>query len=77
MVGVVINTVDTVAHEAAGHIHLAADNGLDARSLGSLVKINTAVHDAVISQGNGILPQFLHTVHHAADAAETIQKAVF
>ena len=77
MVGVVVNTVNTVRHPAASQIDLAPDNGLDPGGLGGLVKINAAVHHTVIRQGNGTLAQLFHPVHHAVNAAGSIQKAVF
>ena len=77
VIRIVINTMDTVFHIPAGHIHLAADNGLDACSLGSLIKVDTTVHYAMVSDGNGILTQFLHPVHHTGNAASAIKKAVF
>ena len=77
MIGVVVQPVDPVLHAPAGHIHLAADNGLDARRLGGFIKIDTAVHDPVVRNGHTVLAQFLHPVHQAADAAGPVQQAVF
>ena len=77
MIRFIINAVDTIRHAAAGYIHLTADDGLHCCSLGGLVEINTAVHDTVVGDGNGTLAQLLHPIHHAADAAGTVQKAVF
>ena len=75
MIGVIVQAVDPVCHAAACHIHLTADNGLDACSLGGLIKIDTAIHDAMIRNGNGSLAQLLDPVHHAANAAGTVQQA--
>ena len=77
VVGVVIDLMHPVGELAPGQIHLAADDGLDARGLGGFVKIDTAVHNAVVGYGDGGLPQLLHPVHHAADAAGSVQEAVF
>ena len=76
MVGVVVQTVDTIRHFPARHIDLAADNRLDTRCLGRFIEIDTAVHDAVIRQGNGRLTKLLDPVHHAVNAAGAVQKAV-
>ena len=40
---------------AGGHIDLTADDGLDARLFGRLVKLHTAVHHTVVGAGNGSL----------------------
>ena len=77
MVGVVVQPMHLVRHPPAGHIHLAADDGLDARGLGSLVKIDAAVHDAVVGDGHSGLAQLLHPVHQAVNPAGPVQKAVF
>ena len=77
MIGVIVNAVHAVRHPAAGHIDLAPDNRLDPGGLGGLVEINAAVHNAVVRQGNGALAQLLYPVHHAVNAAGSIQKAVF
>ena len=77
MVRVIVNAVNTVFHPTAGNIDLAADDGLHTGGLGSFVEINTAVHDAVIGDGNCPLAQLLHPLHQAVNAADTIQKTVF
>ena len=77
MIGIVIHTVDTVSNGAAGHIDLAANDRLDTGSLRSLVEINTAIHNAMVSNGDCRLSQFLDPVHHAADPAGAVQEAVF
>ena len=77
MVWIVINAVDAVFHLAAGQVNLAADDGLDARSLGSFIEINAAIHDTVICDRDGRLPQFLDPVHHTADATCTVKEGVF
>ena len=77
MVGVIIDAVDTVGHIPAGNVHLAADNGLDICCLGGFIEIDTAVHNTVVGDGDGILTKLLHPVHDAADPAGTVQEAVF
>ena len=77
MIRVIVLAVDPVGHAPAGDIDLTADDGLDTRSLGGLVKIDAAVHHAVVGNGDGSLSQFLHPVHEAVDPAGSVQKAVF
>ena len=76
MVGVVVQPVDLVRHPSAGHIHLAADDGLDSGGLGGFVKINAAVHDAVVGDGHGCLAQLLDPVHEAVNPAGPVQEAI-
>ena len=77
MIGIIIHTVDTVGNGAAGHIDLTANNRLDTGSFCRLIEIDTAIHNAMVGNGNGGLSQFLDPVHHTADAAGAIQEAVF
>ena len=77
MVRVIINAMDAVFHFPAGQVNLTADDGLDSCSLGSFIEINAAIHDTVIRDRDGSLPQLLDPVHHAADAAGTIKEGVF
>ena len=67
----------TSSFRTSGNVDLAADDGLDPGGLGGLIKIDTAVHDAVVGNGNGTLAQFLHPLHQAVNAASPIQEAVF
>ena len=59
------------------HIHLTADDGLDALRLAGPVKVDDAVHDAVVRDGAGRLPPGLHHAGQVLDAAGAIQEAVF
>ena len=77
VIGIVVYAVDPVAHSPAGHIDLAADDRLYAGSLGSLIKVDTAVHNAVVGNGNSALAQFLDPIHYGIDAASTVQEAIF
>ena len=77
MIRAVVDAVYPVLHGSPGNVHLAANDGLDARCLGGFIKVNTAIHDTMVCNGNGRLTQLLNPVHHATDAASTIQKAVF
>ena len=77
MIRIIVDLMDTISHGATGQVHFAADNGLDAGSFCRLIKVDTAVHDTVVGNGNGGLAKLLDTVHHALNAASTVQKAVF
>ena len=77
MIGIIVNAMDPVFHSSAGQINLAANDGLDSRSLGSLIKINTAIHHTVICDRDGSLSQFLDPIHHSANAAGTVKEGVF
>ena len=58
-----------------GHVDLAADDGLDACGLGGLIEIHRPVHDPVVGDRNGGLPQFLGTLNKPLDAAGAVQEA--
>ena len=77
MVGFFVDAVDLVEARAAGDINLAADDGLDPGLLCCAVKVDRAVHDAVVGQGDGLLADLLHTVHHRADTAGAVKQTVF
>ena len=53
---VAVNAVDLIKAGAGGNIDLTADDWLDARRLGRAVKVDHAVHIAVVGDG-----QSLHT----------------
>ena len=59
------------------HIDLAADDGLDALRLAGTVKVDGAVHDAVVRDGAGVLPHGLDDPRQVPDAAGAVQKAIF
>ena len=77
MIRLIIHAEYTVLHTASCNIDLAANDGLDTGILGSLIKIDTAIHNTVVCNGDGALTQFLDTVHHAVNAACAVQQAVF
>ena len=77
VVRIVVNAMDSVGHIPSGHINLTANDGLHTGGLGSFIEIDTAVHDTVVGDGNGRLPQLLHPIHHAVNPAGTVQEAVF
>ena len=73
MVGVVINSMNPVGHAPSGNVDLAADDGLDPGGFGGFIKVNTAVHHAVVGDGNGRLPQFFDPIHDAVNAARAVK----
>ena len=56
---VAVDLIYLVKTGAGGHIHLTADDGLDARLFCSLIKLHAAVHHAVVGAGNGGLSALL------------------
>ena len=72
MVGGGIQPVDLIEAGAGGHIDLAADDGLDALLLGCPVKIHRPVHDPVVGDGHGGLPQGLGPGHQAVNPAGAV-----
>ena len=76
MVGLVVHAIHPVRHGAGRHIDLAADDRLHPGGLRRLVKIDHAVHVAVIRNGDGGLAKLFDPVHQPADAAGPVQKAV-
>ena len=77
MIGPVVDLVDSVKPGPGGHVDLAANDGLDARSLGRPVKVHRPVHHPVVGDRHGGLPQFLGPGHQALNPAGTVQQAVF
>ena len=76
MVRLAVDRMHLVKTRARRNIDLAADDGLDACRLCCLVKVDHAVHDAVVSDGHSRLAQLLDAVHDAADAARAVKQAV-
>ena len=74
---VAVDAVDLVKPAAGGHIDLAADDRPDAGRLGRIVKLDTAVHDAVVGDGHSILAKLLQTRKQPVDAAGAVEQAVF
>ena len=74
---VAVDFVDFIEAGAGGHIDLTADDGLDACLFCGLIELDTAVHDAVVRDGDGILAALLDAVHKLVDTAGTVQQAVF
>ncbi len=55
--GILIHAVHLIQMAAGRHIHLTADNGLDALLLAGAVKLHRPVHTAVVGDGHGRLAQ--------------------
>ena len=59
------------------NVHLAAEHRIDVRFFAGTVKINDAVHHAVIRDRRAVHAQFLDTLHIFFDLVGAIQKTVF
>ena len=57
MLCLIVHAVNLVRHGSRRDIDLAANDRLDSGSLGSAVKVDHAVHNAVVGNGNRILPK--------------------
>ena len=69
--------MDLVKPGAAGHIDLTANHRMDAPFFGRLVKIDHAIHTAVVGNSHRVLSQLLRGVQQPFDPAGAVQKAVF
>ena len=58
-------------------IHLTAENGPDPFPARRLIKIHHAVHDAVIGDGDRLLPKLTGTANQPLDTAGAVEQAVF
>ena len=76
MIRLPVERMHLVKARSGRDIDLAADDGLHARCLRRLVKVNCAVHDAVVGDGDRVLPQLLDPVHKPRDAARTVKKTI-
>ena len=76
MAGLGIELVGLLKPGAApgGHIHLAADDGLDALGLTGPVEVDDAVHHSVVGDGHRRLAQLLHPLDQLFDAARPVQQ---
>ncbi len=59
---------------AGGDIHFAADDGLDAGLAGGLVKIDRAIHHAVIGDGHAAEFEGLGLVHQAIQTTGAVEE---
>ena len=76
MVRITVNAMDFILHPATGNINLTTNDRFDSRRLGSLIKINAAIHDTMIRNGNGSLPQFPDPLHHGVNTTRSVQQTV-
>ena len=76
MTGFGVQLIGFVQPGAPGHIHLAADDRVDALGLAGPVKVDGAVHNAVVRDGHRRLAQLLHQLRQVPDAAGAVQQAV-
>ena len=77
MAGLAVEFVLLVKARARSDVHLAADDGLDALGLAGAVKVDHAVHHAVVGDGAGGLPHRLDELGEVADTARAVEQAVF
>ena len=73
---VVVYAVLLVGHVPRRDIHLAADYGLDPGLFRCAVKIDGAVHDAVVGYRKRRLPQLLRLAYKLFDAAGSVQQGI-
>ena len=74
--GLRVQLIGFVQPGAPGHIHLAPDDRVDALGLAGPVKVDGAVHNAVVRDGHRRLAQLLHQLRQVPDAACAVQQAV-
>ena len=77
VIGIAVQRVIFVKPRPTCDIHLTANHRLDACRFCRAVKINDAIHHTVIGNGNGVLSELLHMLHHIADAARAVQQTEF
>ena len=77
MIRLAVERVLLIKARARRDIDLAADDRLHARGFRRAVEVDHAVHVAVVGDGDGLLPDLLHARHDVADAARTVEQAVF
>ena len=74
--GLRVQLIGFVQPGPPGHIHLAPNDRVDALGLAGPVKVDGAVHNAVVRDGHRRLAQLLHQLRQVPDAAGTVQQAV-
>ena len=73
----VVGAVLLAVAAARRDIDLAADDGLDTRGLAGLIEGHRAVHDAVVGDGQRLLPELGSAFGHAVDPARAVEQGVF
>ena len=74
--GLRVQLIGFVQPGPPGHIHLAPDDRVDALGLAGPVKVDGAVHNAMVRDGHRRLAQLLHQLRQVPDAAGTVQQTV-
>ena len=59
-----------------GDVHLTADDGFDAMLIGNLIKVDCAVHAAVVGDGEAVHAEFFGAENEVFKTAETVEHAV-
>ena len=77
MARLAVKFVLLIKARARRNIDLAADDRLDALSFAGAVKVDRAVHHAVVRDGAGGLPHLLDKLRKVFDAAGSVEQAVF
>ena len=72
-----IEGMDFVEAGAGRHIHLTADYRLYPAFFSRAVKVDDAVHNAVVCHGDARLTEALHLVHKLLDTARAVKQTVF
>ena len=72
-----VNPVHFIKTGPGGDINLAADHRPDSLFFAFFIKVDHAVHHAVIGNRQPLLSQFLRPRHQRRDPASTVQQAVF
>ena len=58
------------------HVGLDAQDGLDPLLFALTIEVDNAVHDAVVRDGHGGLPESLGPGHQGGDAGRSVQRGV-
>ena len=72
MTGFGVKLMLLVQTGAAGHIHLAADDGVNPFRFTGAVEVNDTVHGAVVGDGAGGLPHLFDQLGQVTDAAGAV-----
>ena len=74
--GLRVQLIGLIQPGAPGHIHLTADDRMDALGFAGSIEVDGAVHNAVVRDGHRRLAQLLHQLRQVPDAAGAVQQAV-
>ena len=77
IIPVVSGSLFPVKSGSGRHIDFTADDGLDPRLFGCFIKIDHAVHDAVIGYGSAVHAKFLDALNIFFDLVGSVQQRVF